>query len=148
MGTSPDIPWEIDLVPVDYVANAITALAWTPQAVNRTYHLHHPSPILLSDLVQQIASFGRPLTQIPMSDWIESISEDPSNPLNSMLPFFTKRWGDDQFTYPELNRKGLRAEPSSSYSSSVLNTLGINCPSFQSLALVYGQTLLPALSRS
>ncbi|MBC1262515.1 SDR family NAD(P)-dependent oxidoreductase [Synechococcus sp. BSF8S] len=148
MGSFPDIAWELDLVPVDYVADAITALAWSPQALNRTYHLHHPSPILLSDLVQAITSFGRPLTQVPMGDWIETIAEDPTNPLNPMLPFFTKRWGDDQFTYPELNRKGLRAEPSSTYTSTVLNTLGISCPSFQSLALVYGQALLPALSKS
>ena len=142
LGMAPDLPWELDLVPVDYVADAVTALAWTPQAVGTTYHLQHPQQMLLADLLQQLIAQGAPLQLVPMQRWLEAIEADPANPLHGIRAFFVRRWGEEQLTYPELNQAGLRARPSCAATTEALAALGVCCPSFGALVGPYGRSLL------
>lgn len=142
LGMAPDLAWELDLVPVDYVADAVTALAWTPQAVGRTYHLQHPEPLLLADLLTQLIAHGAPLQLVPMQRWLEAIAADPANPLHGIRAFFFHRWGEEQLTYPELNQAGVRARPSCAATTAALAALGVQCPSFGALIGPYGRSLL------
>jgi thioester reductase-like protein len=112
LGMAPDLPWELDLVPVDYVADAVTALAWTAEAVGLNVHLQHPQPMLLADLLGNLIERGAPLELVSMERWLEAIDADPANPLHGIRAFFVRRWGDEQLTYPELNQAGVRARPS------------------------------------
>jgi thioester reductase-like protein len=148
LGMAPDLAWELDLVPVDYVADAVTALAWTPQAVGRTYHLQHPEPLLLADLLTQLIAHGAPLQLVPMQRWLEAIAADPANPLHGIRAFFFHRWGEEQLTYPELNQAGVRARPSCAATTAALAALGVQCPSFGALIGPYGRSLLGSGSGS
>ena len=42
LGASPDLAWELDVVPVDYVADAVSALAWVmrQRGVSSSQHLN------------------------------------------------------------------------------------------------------------
>ena len=142
LGMAPDLPWELDLVPVDYVADAVTALAWTPQAVGMNYHLQHPQPLLLADLLQQLIAQGAPLELVPMRRWLEAIAADSANPLHGIRAFFLRRWGEEQLTYPELNQAGVRARPSCAATTEALAALGVRCPGFDALVGPYGRSLL------
>ncbi len=144
LGLAPDLAWELDLVPVDYVADAVTALAWQPQAVGRAYHLQHPEPVMLTDLLAQLIEGGAALELVPMQQWLEAIEADPTNPLYPLRAFFHQRWGDDQLTYPELNQLGLRARPSAEATTASLAALGVRCPPFEALIAPYGRALLGA----
>ncbi len=144
LGLAPDLAWELDLVPVDYVADAVTALAWRPDAVGRAYHLHHPEPVMLKDLLAQLVEGGAALEVVPMERWLAAIEADATNPLYPLRAFFQQRWGDDQLTYPELNQLGLRARPSAEATVATLAALGVRCPSFKQLIAPYGMALLGA----
>ena len=144
LGLAPDLAWELDLVPVDYVADAVTALAWRPEAVGRVYHLHHPQPVMLQVLLEQLVEGGAALEVVAMERWLEAIEADPANPLYPLRAFFHQRWGDDQLTYPQLNQLGLRARPSAEATVATLAPLGVRCPSFTELIAPYGMALLGA----
>ena len=142
LGMAPDIPWELDLVPVDYVANAVTALAWLPESNGRNFHLHHPNPLALKDLLTGLIDKGTPLKIVTMDEWLEAIEAAPTNPLHEMRAFFTRRWGPEQMTYPELNQSGQRSRPSTRITVEELSKHNVRCPSFDELIGPYGAALL------
>ena len=142
LGMVVDIPWEIDLVPVDYVADAVTALAWSPESVGRNLHLQHPEPMMLADLLGTMIERGAPLKLVSMESWLEGISGDPSNPLHGMRAFFVQRWGEEQLTYPELNQAGLRARPACRITAEALAAHGVRCPGFEALLGTYARSLI------
>lgn len=142
LGMAPDLPWELDLVPVDYVADAVTALAWTPEAVGRNVHLQHPQPMLLADLLGNLIERGAPLELVSMERWLEAIDADRANPLHGIRAFFVRRWGDEQLTYPELNQAGVRARPSCLATVASLAAHGVRCPGFEELIGPYARSLI------
>ena len=148
LGMAPDLPWELDLVPVDYVADAVTALAWTPEAVGRKLHLQHPEPMLLADLLGSLIERGAPLELVSMDRWLEAINGDPANPLFPIRAFFVRRWGDEQLTYPELNQAGVRARPSCRATVELLAAHDVRCPGFEALISPYARSLITDLAAS
>ncbi len=142
LGKAPRISWELDLVPVDYVSNAVSALAWSSEAKGRCFHLQHPRPLMLKDLLGQFISDGEVLKLVSMEQWLSAIDSDSKNPLYPLRPFFQRRWGAEQLTYPELNAEGIRARPSCSMTRSVLQRLNVHCPDFKDLMEPWGHSLL------
>ncbi|MCP9804995.1 thioester reductase domain-containing protein [Cyanobium sp. T1B-Tous] len=146
LGMAPDLPWELDLVPVDYVADAVTALAWMPEAVGCNVHLQHPEPMLLADLLGNLIERGAPLELVSMERWLEAIAGDPANPLYGIRTFFVRRWGDEQLTYPELNQAGVRARPSCRATVELLAARGVRCPGFEALIGPYARSLITGVA--
>jgi thioester reductase-like protein len=146
LGLAPDIDWELDLVPVDYVADAVTAMAWQPPQAGRCLHLHHPEPLLLSDVLGGLIDRGAPLELVTMARWLEALENQPSNPLHPIRAFFSRRLGEDQLTYPELNRAGVRARPASALTVAALAQRGVVCPRFEQLIDPYARTFLGSLT--
>lgn len=143
---APAIAMELDLVPVDYVAAAVGALAWRPVAESpAVLHLHHPRPVLWTDLLQALIDQGAPLEAVGLESWLAALAEDAGNPLYPLQPFFTHRWGDEQLTYPELNQPGVKARPSCTQTLALLEGLGVSCPSFETLIQPYARTFLAQL---
>ena len=142
LGAAPDLAWELDVVPVDYVADAVTALAWSQAATGRCFHLQHPEPLLLTTLLGQLTDADRGWRVVPMQDWIGEIAKQPTNPLHPLLPFFQQGWGDDGLTYPERNCHGLRARPSCLATTHQLAELGVHCPGWDQLIGPWAAVLL------
>jgi thioester reductase-like protein len=145
MGLAPDLTMSLDLVPVDYVVAAVGAMAWSPQPDQETppvFHLHHPDPVLWTDLLSGLIAMGAPLRVATLQSWLTSLASDPSNPLYPLQPFFTHRWGPEQLTYPELNTPTLRARPGCAITQAALEPLGIRCPAFSQLLQTYARTFL------
>ena len=142
LGAAPDLAWELDVVPVDYVADAVTALAWSEAGTGRCFHLQHPEPLLLTTLLGQLTDADRGLRLVPMQDWIEAIAKHPANPLHPLLPFFQQGWGDDGLTYPERNCHGQRARPSCLETTHQLAELGVHCPGWDQLIGPWAAVLL------
>ncbi|MFZ9750204.1 MAG: thioester reductase domain-containing protein, partial [Vulcanococcus sp.] len=139
---APLLPMELDLVPVDYVVNAVGALAWSPVDGCDVLHLHHPRPVLWQTFLEGLIAQGAPLAPVPLDQWLAALAEQPSNPLYPLQPFFTHSWGVEQLTYPELNAPGLRAKPSCTASRERLSAFGIACPDFEQLVAPYARTFL------
>lgn len=144
LGQTLDVMAELDLVPVDYVSAAVGALAWKGEHAGQVFHLNHPQPVLWSDLLAGFSDQSpRP---VPLEDWLRALSEQPSNPLYPLLPFFSQRWGDEQLTYSQLMTPGLRSRPSCHQTAAVLRALGVVCPSREELIERYSGLFLRELS--
>jgi hypothetical protein len=128
------------------VADAVTALAWTPEAVGLNVHLQHPEPVLLADLLGSLIAQGAPLELVSMEHWLEAIGAAPDNPLYEIRPFFLRRWGEERLTYPELNQVGLRAKPSCRSTVELLASRGVCCPGFAALQGPYSRSLISGMA--
>ena len=142
LGLAPDLAMELDLVPVDYVAAAVGALAWRPEPLGFQVHLQHPQPVLWADLLEGLIARGASLEAVPLERWLAELAGQPSNPLYPLQPFFTHRWGSEQLTYPELNAPEIKARPSCSRTVALLAELGVVCPPFEALIGPYAQAFL------
>ncbi|WP_217558908.1 thioester reductase domain-containing protein, partial [Streptomyces sp. GbtcB6] len=79
-GASPRLGGEstspvLDLVPVDYVASAITHIALDPDSCGRTYHLNHATPMRFDLLPQMLRELGFAMEPISLSEWRKRLSE-------------------------------------------------------------------------
>ncbi len=143
LGKVPDLEWELDAVPVDYVADAISALAWSDGAAGQVYHLQHPQPLLLSELLARLAARGMRLETVSTEEWLTAIAGTSSDhPLRALLPFFQQRWGLEGLTFPERNVRGVRARPSCDFTMRTLAALGVQCPDHDLLEQAWGMALL------
>ena len=142
LGCFPDLEWELDAVPVDYVADAVTALAWSPEATGKAFHLQHPQPLLLSELLGRLNARGGGLKAVSMQAWLEAIASRGDHPLQPLLPFLEQRWGSEGLTYPERNARGVRARPSCDATIRLLASRGISCPPYRQLETVWGAALM------
>ncbi len=142
LGASPDLAWELDVVPVDYVADAVSALAWSDEAKGRAFHLQHPEPLLLTTLLRQLTDGMDGWRVLPMQEWIAEIERSSGNPLQPLLPFLQQSWGDDGLTYPERNCVGQRARPSCVFTAQVLEAHGVRCPPWHQLIGPWASVLL------
>ena len=139
----PDLEWELDAVPVDYVADAISALAWSDGAAGQVYHLQHPQPLLLSELLARLSARGMRLETVSTEEWLTAIAGTSSDhPLLPLLPFFKQRWGLEGLTFPDRNVRGVRARPSCKFTMLALEALGVQCPDYDLLEQAWGMGLL------
>jgi amino acid adenylation domain-containing protein/thioester reductase-like protein/non-ribosomal peptide synthase protein (TIGR01720 family) len=82
----------VDMVPVDYAARAIVAVAGCPGAVGRTLHLTHPNPPSSGLLFEWIRGLGYAIEPMPFSRWsgeaAEAVRNSKDHPLFPLIPGF------------------------------------------------------------
>lgn len=100
MGRFPDLDLAVDMVPVDYVAQAIVAIIGSGAAGD--YNLSHPRPIGMKALFQWYAAAGHPSSPEPLSRWLDRLAGERGNVLVPMLPFLEARSGGHGPTILEL----------------------------------------------
>jgi thioester reductase-like protein len=84
----PDLNIEIDMVPVDYVSQAIAHLVKTKLTTNNIYHLTNPRPILLKTLINWLSNYGFAANAISFSAWQNKINQNLSS-TNALYPIST-----------------------------------------------------------
>ncbi|MDH6097392.1 thioester reductase domain-containing protein [Anabaenopsis sp. FSS-46] len=139
MGTFPDVDYMLDMSPVDYVSKAIVYLSRQPESVGKAFHLQHPQPISLKDLVEWVKSFGYPIEMIPYEEWQSKLINDvcsTDNPLYTLRPFLLERWSDEQLTIPDLYLQSRRPIISCQATLQALSGGSITCPPIDSQLLM------------
>jgi thioester reductase-like protein/amino acid adenylation domain-containing protein len=95
LGSVPDGNMMENIVPVDYVSNAIAHLSRQKESLNKVFHLVNSQPLHSNMLIESIRSFGYPLKQIPYDQWqaelIKIAGSFPEHPLYPLVPFFPAR---------------------------------------------------------
>jgi len=66
LGALPKLAIPVDIVDADYVAGALVRIAANPRALSGTFHLTHPQPVMLPELVAHLAPAG---LEIPFEDY-------------------------------------------------------------------------------
>jgi thioester reductase-like protein len=139
MGCFPDVNYMLDMSPVDYVSKAIVYLSRQKQSIGQAFHLQHPQPISLKDLVEWVRSFGYPIEMISYEEWQSKLINDVSsveNPLYTLRPFLLERWSDEQLTIPDLYLQARRPIISCQATLKALEGSGVACPPINSELLM------------
>jgi thioester reductase-like protein len=93
LGSWPDVEMLVpyELVPVDYVAQAIVHLSHQPESLGKAFHLVNPQPVSLPELVDKLGDLvGVPLQKLSAERWFVDVfqfaRQTPSNFLHALLP--------------------------------------------------------------
>ncbi|TPX56800.1 hypothetical protein SpCBS45565_g08342 [Spizellomyces sp. 'palustris'] len=84
LGVLPDIPSQIDWLPVDIAANAILELAGLTKTTDQNepnlnvYHIANPHRAPWSSICTAINNLGHPISVLPIQSWLSLVS-DPNN---------------------------------------------------------------------
>jgi thioester reductase-like protein len=72
LGQVPELEPDLvtDIVPVDYVSQALVHLSMQESSLGRVFHLVHPRPIEWRRVIEWIAELGYPLETIPRGVWV------------------------------------------------------------------------------
>ncbi|THA54595.1 non-ribosomal peptide synthetase [Streptomyces sp. A1136] len=108
---------EADLVPVDYVARAIVAVAARPEALGGLHHQVNTRPVPLSRVLGHVRDFGYRLDELEPSAWVDLVKADPANAAYPLLSLFDPAGGG--FTSVRFSDEDTRAH---------LAGTGITCP--------------------
>ncbi|MBB3126353.1 amino acid adenylation domain-containing protein/thioester reductase-like protein [Paenibacillus rhizosphaerae] len=65
---APDVCWEVDMTPINYAGEAITALALQDATVGRMFHICNPATVAYRDMVRFFQAYGY---TIDLTDWKE-----------------------------------------------------------------------------
>lgn len=119
----------LNLVPVDFVVDAMSALAMDDAAIGKTLQLADPNPLTTHQLFNAIAKSingGRSRITVPPS-WVQFLLMLPPSPRITGLPhhavpyFFVKQTYDSTQAQQLLAPGGIRCPPFTSYVDTIVN---------------------------
>jgi amino acid adenylation domain-containing protein/thioester reductase-like protein len=89
LGLAPDVPMVENLVPVDYIAQAIVHLSQRLQSANKTFHLQNLYPTTWQWVVAEAQKLGYPLKLVPYREWFSALrhatARDSGQALHTLL---------------------------------------------------------------
>jgi thioester reductase-like protein len=84
----PDIDTMIDIIPVDFLAKAITCLSRQPGSFGKNFHFTNPHPMHWSKIAGFLQEFGYPMQPVSNEEWHELLRTVVSTSLdNALYPF-------------------------------------------------------------
>jgi thioester reductase-like protein len=99
LGSAPASNMTLNLIPVDYMSQALVYLSKQQKSLGKTFHLFHPQPLKYDALIQSIGALGFPLKLISYQQWQAQLREIagnfPEHTLSPLLSFFTADGVDD-----------------------------------------------------
>ena len=106
LGLAPNWNMPVDIVPVDYISQAIAHLSRQKTSLSKVFHISNPRSMAWNQLVNWMCDFGYSLQQVPYSQWItEVMNRVPSTPDNALHPFFaflSEKIPEQQMSVPEI----------------------------------------------
>ncbi|QFS50801.1 non-ribosomal peptide synthetase [Nostoc sphaeroides] len=100
IGSVPDRDIQEDIMPVDYVSQAIIHLSKQQKYSGQAFHLVNNQLLHTNTLLQVIQSFGYQTQQLSYEDWqlklINIAGASPEHPLYPLVPFFSEEDSDKQ----------------------------------------------------
>jgi thioester reductase-like protein len=126
-GNAPAVNTEMNLVPVDYVSQAIVRLSLQEGSLGKRFHLANSHTVKVDDLVSWIEAFGYPLKRIPYDRWrtellnpVKGLREDAMYSVIPLLSMSAAIEGPEMVqAIPEFDRRNITA---------ALASTGISCP--------------------
>jgi myxalamid-type nonribosomal peptide synthetase MxaA len=91
MGAAPELPWRLDLAPVDQVAAAVVHAVADPEWLGGIFHYFNPLLLPFPELADAVRETGIAVETLPYPAWREraqAAASDPTHPLHPLLPLF------------------------------------------------------------
>ena len=130
MGSIADLDTLLDLSPVDYVSQAIIYLSRQKDSIGKAFHLNNPQPIHWRNFGDLIRSWGYSMDRVPYESWqaqLDKNGRSQENPLYPLLPFFLKKWSEEQLTITELYQQSRRPQINCQKTLDALERTNIVC---------------------
>jgi len=111
MGSMPNMNCGITIVPVDYVSQAVVYLSRQKESLGKAFHLNNPNFSSWDEVANWIDDLGYPVRQISYEEWEAELIEtvgSKDNALSGLLPFFLRRWSDEQLTFAGLGQRRVK----------------------------------------
>lgn len=124
LGSAPELDWQIDIVPVDYVSRAIVYLSLRESSLGRAFHLVHPRPVSWAEVIERLSDCGCPLQTLPLAEWRARLAETP-DPALAPLHALTSGWRAE---LPETERAQAASRFDSRQTREALAGTPISCP--------------------
>lgn len=140
-GFAPDWQMPIDIVPVDYLSQAIVHLSTQASSAGQAYNFVNPHAINWLQLVDWLNDYGYSLEKIPYADWLSLIKAKVvpacDNALTPYFSFLTERSLEYPMTIPEIYFRTHRLQFENESLSQALADLESSFPSVASLLPLY-----------
>ncbi|OXM47362.1 amino acid adenylation domain-containing protein [Amycolatopsis alba] len=92
---APAVRYPLNLVPVDFVADALMHLVRCEHPRGRVFHVTNGQPADSALLIERLRARGRSVTELPYEEWarrcVDESLADPTFPLTPFLPYLTAR---------------------------------------------------------
>jgi len=129
-GYAPELDVKVDIVPVDYVSQAIVYLSTRSESIGTTFHLTNPHPPHFNQLIKEMNACGYSIKQIEYPEWLSKINEMPldseENALGVVSAMFTEKIPNTELTYLEAGSLVKSFDCANTLSG--LSGSGIRCP--------------------
>lgn len=76
---APKVRWEVDITPINYAGDSITALALQDETVGRVFHICNPVAISYEDMVGYFKAYGYEISLLEWKDY-QTWLLDPQSP--------------------------------------------------------------------
>ena len=130
MAAAPDLDWQIDAPPVDYVARAIVRLSKRVTGPTPTFHFANPRPRHWRECVMWMNLFGYRVVLLPFEAWREKLAcgaTSSHHPLHVLRSFFLRQHADGSTT-PELYQETRKSRLSVGWTRGAEAGEGLLCP--------------------
>jgi amino acid adenylation domain-containing protein/thioester reductase-like protein len=89
LGSIPDLDFEWNLSPCDYVSKAIVYLSRQTESLGKAFHLRNPQPLRLSEMAQYIRAFGYPIELVSYDEWRSQLVDRADSSDNALYPLIS-----------------------------------------------------------
>lgn len=123
LNLAPDIGYQENITPVDFICKAIRAISTTPAHMNHEYHVLNPQLYAYRDIFKTFQSLGYRLDFVPYTEWrqtlVKTSMEAAGDRLKAIVPLFSEM--DMSHTDENVELKSDRLQKT-------LQPMQITCP--------------------
>jgi polyketide synthase 12 len=97
LGCIPALENGVEMLPVDFAAQVIVAGLQNPASLGKAFHIRHPEPLVISEVVEVLRSKGYAMDIVTYAEWQQRVlagTDDDSG--NALIPFRNMIAGMDQ----------------------------------------------------
>ncbi|MFI0166409.1 amino acid adenylation domain-containing protein [Streptomyces sp. NPDC017095] len=131
-GLAPDLDLPLDLVPVDYTADAITHIITHQEPDGRVYHLANPRDARLPLLVERLVALGYPVRTLSYDAWTKMLADltarRPDHPMAPYVAMFAEPAGDSGMSVEQMYADGVFPAFGRHHADAALAGSGLVCP--------------------
>ncbi|MBF0215346.1 MAG: thioester reductase domain-containing protein, partial [Magnetococcales bacterium] len=133
----PNLDMWMDMVPVDYVCQALVHLSKQKTSSGQVFHLVHPQPLSLRQLADLLNDLGHAIAWTDYPAWLSRLKamsiHSSDNLFGPILPIFTENMPGSRWTYLEMSSIGMRFDCSNTVQG--LADSSIACPALDKSVL-------------
>lgn len=138
----PELDRNFDMVPVDFVSQAIVRISQSNFATNESFHIVNPKPLKMKELQSLYRELGYSFPEVKYSDWVSTLIKNQPNALSVLLPLFSEKVSGTNMSQAQLST--IKPAVTAPHTFAIMKKLGIVCPEVRAeLIRLYLSASLP-----